>query len=52
MLSNNLHLPQVRDVVENNEDRLKLINTGVKTFVKYEDKGSRCDYRLAQVCFF
>jgi len=39
---------QIRDIVENNEERLKLINTGVKTFIKYEDKGSRCDYRLAQ----
>jgi len=39
---------QVRDLVENNEDRLKLINTGVKTFIKCEDKGSRCSYRLAQ----
>ena len=37
----------MRDIVENNEERLKLINTGVKAFIKYEDKGSRY---LLQTC--
>merc|ERR1712038_453678 len=33
---------------ETNEDRLRLINTGVKAFIKCDDKGSSCSYRLAQ----
>merc|ERR1712032_130423 len=39
---------QVREVVETNEERLRLINTGVKAFIKCDDKGSSCSYRLAQ----
>jgi len=39
---------QVREVVETNEERLRLINTGVKAFIKCDDKGSNCSYRLAQ----
>ena len=31
---------QVREVVETNEERLRLINTGVKAFIKCDDKGS------------
>ncbi len=40
----------VRDVVKCNSDRdaLKIINTGVKAFVKCENKGATCDFRLAQ----
>ena len=34
--------------MESNEDRLKLINTGVKMFVRADGKGSGCEYRLAQ----
>ena len=32
---------QVRQVVETNVERLRMINTGVKAFIKCEDKGSR-----------
>ena len=32
---------QVREVVETNEERLRLINTGVKAFIKCDDKGSK-----------
>jgi len=38
----------VKDIVENNKERVKIINTGVKAFTKCEHKGSTCDYRLAQ----
>jgi len=38
----------VKDVVIQNEHRIKVINTGVKVFVKCENKGSLCDYRLSQ----
>ena len=38
----------VRDVVQSNEDRVKIINTGVKAFAKCENKGAQCAYRLAQ----
>ena len=31
-----------------NDDRLKIINTGVKAFTKCENKGATCDFRLAQ----
>ena len=32
---------QVREVVETNEERLRLINTGVKAFIKCDNKGSK-----------
>lgn len=38
----------VKQIVENNKDRIKIINTGVKAFTRCEHKGSSCDYRLAQ----
>ena len=38
----------MRDVVTSNEDRIKIINTGVKAFAKCENKGSDCAFRLAQ----
>jgi len=38
----------VREVMENNADRVKIINTGVKAFVRCENKGASCDYRIAQ----
>ena len=39
---------KVRHVMENNVDRVKIINTGVKAFVRCENKGALCDYRIAQ----
>jgi len=39
---------KVREVMENNVDRVKIINTGVKAFVRCENKGANCDYRIAQ----
>jgi len=38
----------VKNIVENNRDRVKIINTGVKAFTRADNKGSTCDYRLAQ----
>jgi len=38
----------VRDIMDNNLDRVKIINTGVKAFARCENKGATCDYRLAQ----
>ncbi|CAG2060496.1 unnamed protein product [Timema podura] len=40
--------PIVRDIVINNNDKLKIINTGVKTFVRCDNKGTVCSFRLAQ----
>nr|CAD7396849.1 unnamed protein product [Timema cristinae] len=40
--------PIVRDIVLNNNDKLKIINTGVKTFVRCDNKGTVCSFRLAQ----
>lgn len=39
---------RVRQVMENNVDRVKIINTGVKAFARCENKGATCDYRIAQ----
>jgi len=39
---------EVREVVENNREKVRIINTGVKAFVRVDNKGSNCDYRLAQ----
>jgi len=38
----------VRQVVENNREKVRIINTGVKAFVRADNKGSGCDYRIAQ----
>jgi len=38
----------VREVVEHNKEKVKIINTGVKAFVRADNKGSGCEYRLAQ----
>lgn len=37
----------VRDILLNNEDDIKIINTGVKTFVRCDNRNMRCSYRLA-----
>ena len=42
----------VRDIILSNDDRLKIINTGVKAFTKCENKGATCDFRLAQEGMF
>lgn len=40
--------PAVRDIVINNVDRIKLINTGVKAFVRCYNVDIECAFRLAQ----
>lgn len=40
--------PAIRDVVLNNETRVKIINTGVKAFSLCDQKGAKADFRLAQ----
>ncbi|XP_043267526.1 tRNA (cytosine(34)-C(5))-methyltransferase [Venturia canescens] len=40
--------PVIRDIVLSNEDRVKMINTGVKTFVRCDNKNMKCAFRLAQ----
>ncbi|XP_063218332.1 tRNA (cytosine(34)-C(5))-methyltransferase [Bacillus rossius redtenbacheri] len=39
--------PSVRDIIVNNEDKIKIINTGVKTFARSDNKGTTCNFRLA-----
>ncbi|CAD7086913.1 unnamed protein product [Hermetia illucens] len=38
----------IRDLVQNNENAVKIINTGVKTFVRCDNKHMKCPFRLAQ----
>jgi len=38
----------VRDLVTRNQDRMKIINTGVRAFVRAENKGATCAYRVSQ----
>ncbi|XP_050530543.1 tRNA (cytosine(34)-C(5))-methyltransferase isoform X2 [Daktulosphaira vitifoliae] len=38
----------IKDIVKNNQDRVKIINTGVKTFVRCDNKSMGCNFRLAQ----
>merc|ERR1719342_248730 len=47
---NNLYLTTegVKEVIEANKERVKIINTGVKAFARCENKGATCDFRLAQ----
>lgn len=40
--------PAIRDIVLCNEDSVKMINTGVKTFVRCDNKNMQCAFRLAQ----
>lgn len=40
--------PEIRNVVVSNENHIKLINTGVKTFVRCDNKNMNCSFRLAQ----
>merc|ERR1712107_85776 len=39
---------RVKEIVEHNKDRVKIINTGVKAFTRCEHKGAECDFRIAQ----
>ncbi|KAJ0171557.1 hypothetical protein K1T71_013107 [Dendrolimus kikuchii] len=38
----------VKDVVQRNETNIKIINTGVKTFVRCDNKNMVCPFRLSQ----
>ncbi|CAG5049812.1 unnamed protein product [Parnassius apollo] len=38
----------VKDVVQKNENNIKIINTGVKTFVRCDNKNMMCPFRLSQ----
>lgn len=38
----------IRDIVLSNENKVKMINTGVKTFVRCDNKNMKCAFRLAQ----
>ncbi|XP_066594185.1 tRNA (cytosine(34)-C(5))-methyltransferase isoform X2 [Prorops nasuta] len=38
----------IRDIVICNENKVKMINTGVKTFVRCDNKNMKCAFRLAQ----
>lgn len=40
--------PAVRDIVNNNQTKIKIINTGVKTFARCDNKGMHCCFRIAQ----
>ena len=40
-----LSTPRCREIVENNTEKVKIINTGVKSFARADNKGSDCDYR-------
>lgn len=40
--------PIVKDVVKSNEGNLTIINTGVKTFVRCDNKNMTCAFRLSQ----
>ena len=49
-VKNNLYFTSklVRNLITTNEERVKIINTGVKAFAKCENKGATCPFRLAQ----
>ncbi|KXJ79083.1 hypothetical protein RP20_CCG002462 [Aedes albopictus] len=38
----------LRNVITNNEERIKFINLGVKTFARCDNRNMECDFRLAQ----
>ncbi|EZA61105.1 hypothetical protein DMN91_005024 [Ooceraea biroi] len=40
--------PAIRDLVTSNVDKVKMINTGVKTFVRCDNRNMKCAFRLAQ----
>jgi tRNA (cytosine34-C5)-methyltransferase len=38
----------IRDLIISNMDKVKMINTGVKTFVRCDNRNMNCAFRLAQ----
>jgi tRNA (cytosine34-C5)-methyltransferase len=40
--------PAIRNIIMCNKDKIKMINTGVKTFVRCDNKYMTCAFRLAQ----
>lgn len=40
--------PAIRDLLLSNEHHVKFINTGVKTFVRCDNRNTTCPFRLAQ----
>ncbi|XP_053694961.1 tRNA (cytosine(34)-C(5))-methyltransferase-like [Sabethes cyaneus] len=38
----------LRNIVSNNEDRIKFINLGVKAFVRCDNRNRLCDFRMSQ----
>ncbi|KAF0294944.1 tRNA (cytosine(34)-C(5))-methyltransferase [Amphibalanus amphitrite] len=40
--------PAVRDLIEANQERVKVINSGVKVFARCDNKQTPCGFRLAQ----
>lgn len=44
---NNLYFTSklVRNLMQSNADRVKIINAGVKSFAKCENKGANCNFR-------
>jgi len=38
----------IRDLVERNQEKMKIINTGTKAFVRSENKGTHCGWRMSQ----
>ncbi|XP_046667880.1 tRNA (cytosine(34)-C(5))-methyltransferase [Homalodisca vitripennis] len=40
--------PAIRDIIDKNQDKVKLINAGVKVFARCDNKNVNCCFRLAQ----
>ena len=40
--------PAVRDLISANQERVKVINSGVKVFARCDNKQTPCGFRLAQ----
>ncbi|CAD6234356.1 GSCOCG00001847001-RA-CDS [Cotesia congregata] len=40
--------PEIRDIILLNEHHIKMINTGVKTFVRCDNRNMKCAFRMAQ----
>ncbi|KAL0280480.1 UNVERIFIED_CONTAM: hypothetical protein PYX00_001755 [Menopon gallinae] len=40
--------PKVREIIMKNADRIKIINSGVKTFARCDNKETICPFRIAQ----
>jgi tRNA (cytosine34-C5)-methyltransferase len=38
----------VKDFLTNNEENIKVINTGIKVFIRCDGKNSSCEFRIAQ----